>query len=318
MKVLFLDSVHPILEKRLVKLGFTCEHDSTSSRENILKIIPKYHGLVIRSRTPLDKEFLTQASQLKFIARSGAGLENIDLVMAKSLGINLFSAPEGNRQAVGEHALGMLLSLFNKLSEADKQIRSGTWLREANRGVELAGKTVGIIGYGNMGKSFAKCISGIGCTVLAFDTHKKYYSDVYASESTLLEIQEKADIISFHTPYNPSTHHYLNRDFILNMSKPFYLLNTARGKVVCTEDLVEGLKSEKILGACLDVLEFEKTSFELMIETEDSDPFNYLIKSSKVLLSPHVAGWTQESYEKLSAVLASKIEENLHLIKPSH
>jgi len=316
MKVLFLDSVHPILEKSLVKLGFTCEHDSTSSRDNILKIISKYHGLVIRSRTPIDKEFLTKAARLKFIARSGAGLENIDLVLAKNLGINLFSAPEGNRQAVGEHALGMLLSLFNKLSVADKQVRNGMWLREANRGVELAGKTVGIIGYGNMGESFAKCISGIGCTVLAFDAHKENYSDAYVCEATLQEIQEKADVISFHTPYNPSTHHYLNRDFIINMSKPFYVLNTARGKVVCTEDLVEGLKSEKILGACLDVLEFEKTSFELMFETEISDRFNYLIKSPKVLLSPHVAGWTQESYEKLSVVLASKIEEHLHLIKP--
>ena len=315
MKVLFIDSVHPILERRLVKLGFTCEHDYTSSRESILENISKYQGLVVRSRTPINKEFLAKATRLQFIARSGAGLENIDTLKAQNLGIELFSAPEGNRQAVGEHALGMLLSLFNKLSIADKQIRNGKWFRETNRGTELASKTIGIIGYGNMGKAFAKCLSGIGCSVLAFDIHKKKYSDKYVCESTLKEIQEKADIVSFHTPYNESTHHYFNSDFILKMNKPFYVINTARGKVVCTEDLIDGLRSEKVLGACLDVLEYEQSSFENMFETEISDSFSYLLKSKEVLLSPHVAGWTEKSYEKLSSVLADKIEEKFKPIK---
>ena len=308
MKVLFVDRVHSVLEDRLDNLGFTCEQDYTSSRSEILAEISKYQGLVIRSRTPIDSEFLEAATSLKFIARSGAGLENIDCEKAKGLGIHLFSAPEGNRQAVGEHALGMLLNLFNNLSKGDSEIRSGKWNREANRGIELSGKTIGIIGYGNMGKAFAKCISGFNCTVLAYDNIKTDYSDDYVCESTLENIQEKADIISFHTPYNESTHHYLECDFIAKMNKPFYIINTARGKVVRTESLVKGLKDGAILGACLDVLEFEKASFENMFDTEIPTSFQYVLDSKKVLLSPHVAGWTEESYYKLSAVLADKIE----------
>ena len=308
MKVLFVDRVHSVLEDRLDNLGFTCEQDYTSSRSEILAEISKYQGLVIRSRTTIDSEFLEAATSLKFIARSGAGLENIDCEKAKGLGIHLFSAPEGNRQAVGEHALGMLLNLFNNLSKGDSEIRSGKWNREANRGIELSGKTIGIIGYGNMGKAFAKCISGFNCTVLAYDNIKTDYSDDYVCESTLENIQEKADIISFHTPYNESTHHYLECDFIAKMNKPFYIINTARGKVVRTESLVKGLKDGAILGACLDVLEFEKASFENMFDTEIPTSFQYVLDSKKVLLSPHVAGWTEESYYKLSAVLADKIE----------
>ena len=308
MKVLFVDSVHNVLEERLLSSGFVCEHDYTSSRSEILAKISLYQGLVVRSRTPINKEFLAAATSLKFIARSGAGLENIDCEKAKELGIHLFSAPEGNRQAVGEHAIGMLLNLFNKLSTADAEVRAGKWNREENRGVELSGKTVGIIGYGNMGKAFAKCISGFNCTVLAFNNTKTDNSDTYAYESTLENIQEKADIISFHTPYNQSTHHYLDCNFIAKMAKPFYIINTARGKVVRTESLVKGLKEGAILGACLDVLEFEKASFENMFDTEIPASFQYLLDSKKVLLSPHVAGWTVESYYKLSSVLADKIE----------
>jgi len=308
MKVLFIDSVHTVLEERLLSLGFVCEHDYTSSRTELLDKISDYQGLVVRSRTPIDTEFLEAASSSKFIARSGAGLENIDCVKAKSLGVHLFSAPEGNRQAVGEHALGMLLNLFNNLSIADAEVRSGKWNREANRGIELSGKTIGIIGYGNMGKAFAKCISGFNCTVLAYDNAKTDYSDEYVCESTLENIQLNADIISFHTPYNDSTHHYLECDFIAKMNKPFYIINTARGKVVRTESLVKGLKDGAILGACLDVLEFEKASFENMFDSKIPSSFQYVLDSKKVLLSPHVAGWTEESYYKLSAVLADKIE----------
>ena len=308
MKVLFIDSVHPILEKRLKRIGFTCEHDYTSDRARIIEKLPDFEGIVIRSRTKVDEQFLAAAKHLKFIARSGAGLENIDLDAAKKRGIHLFSAPEGNRQAVGEHALGMLLSLFNRLSLADEEIRSGKWEREANRGLELSGKTIGIIGYGNMGKAFAKCLSGFDCEVLAYSLESDI-SDDYAIESSLENIQDKAQIISFHTPYDDSTHHYLDESFVQKMRHPFYVINTARGKVVKTKALVEGLKSNKILGACLDVLEYEKSSFENLFEKEMPKDFNHLINSPKVLLSPHVAGWTHESYEKLSSVLADKIEK---------
>jgi len=309
MKVLFIDSVHPALEERLKELGFKCEHDYKSSKEALKQKLSDYVGLVLRSRIPIDKDFLSTASQLKFIARSGAGLENIDCKEAVKRGIHLFSAPEGNRQAVGEHSTGMILSLFNKISLGDKQIRYGKWDRESNRGIELTGKTIGIIGYGNMGKSFAKCLAGFDCTVLAYDKHKKNISDNYACESSLETIQEKADIISFHTPYLPSTHHYLSEDFIAKMKHPFYVINTSRGKVVHTDELVKGLKSNKILGACLDVLEYEKSSFENMFDNNMPESFKYLVSSPKVLLSPHVAGWTVESYEKLSTILADKIEK---------
>ena len=307
MKVLFIDSVHPAIEERLIELGFKCDHDYKSSSEALKQKLSDYEGLVLRSRIPIDKDLLSAASQLKFIARSGAGLENINCKEAEKRGIHLFSAPEGNRQAVGEHSTGMILSLFNKISLGDKEIRFGKWDRESNRGIELAGKTIGIIGYGNMGKSFAKCLAGFECTVLAYDKYKKDISDKYAYESNLETIQEKANIISFHTPYLPSTHHYLNNDFIAKMKHPFYVINTSRGKVIHTDELVKGLKSNKILGACLDVLEYEKSSFENMFDNNMPESFRYLVSSPKVLLSPHVAGWTVEYYEKLSKVLAYKI-----------
>jgi len=309
MKVLFIDSVHPTLEERLIEMGFKCEHDYESSKEVLRQKLSSYVGLVLRSRIPVDKELLNAATKLKFIARSGAGLENIDCKEAVKKGIHLFSAPEGNRQAVGEHSIGMILSLFNKISLGDKEIRFGKWNRESNRGVELAGKTIGIIGYGNMGKSFARCLSGFDCTVLAYDKDKKNISDDYACEASLDTIQEKADIISFHTPYIPSTHHYLSEDFITKMKRPFYVINTSRGKVIHTDELVKGLKSNKILGACLDVLEYEKANFENMFDNNMPESFRYLVSSPKVLLSPHVAGWTIESYEKLSTVLADKVEK---------
>lgn len=309
MKVLFIDSVHPALEEKLLSMGFKCEHDYQSNYQSILGKLSNYEGIVIRSRIPIDKEFLAAASNLKFIARSGAGLENIDSTEATKKGIHLFSAPEGNRQAVGEHTLGMILSLFNKISLGDKEIRFGKWNRETNRGIEISGKTIGIIGYGNMGKAFAKCLSGFDCEVIAYDKNKSNISDDYARESSLGGIQNKADIVSFHTPYDKSTHHYLDEDFTEKMKKPFYVINTARGKVVHTDALVKGIKSKKILGACLDVLEYEKSSFETMFDNNMPDSFKYLVSSHKVLLSPHVAGWTKESYKKLSTVLADKIEK---------
>ena len=309
MKVLFIDEVHSILETRLTKMGFKCELNFDLNRQEILSRIGEYQGLVIRSKTPIDFEFLNAAKKLRFIARSGSGLENIDLLEAKKRHIHLFSAPEGNRQAVGEHALGMILSLFNKICHGNKEIREGKWNREDNKGVELSGKIIGIIGYGNMGKSFAKCLSGFNCKVLAYDKYKKKISDEYVIESSLEYIQVNAEIISFHTPYDKSTHHLLNEKFVKNMRKKFYLINTSRGKVVNTNAILTGLRTGKILGACLDVLEFEKTSFEKIFDQKIPIVFKKLLESTNVILTPHVAGWTEESYKKLSLVLAKKIED---------
>ena len=308
MKVLFLDTVHPLLERRLINMGFNCEYDYSSNRTSILKNISIYDGIIIRSRIKIDVEFLSAAKKLKFIARSGAGLENIDCKEAEKRGVILFSASEGNRQAVGEHAVGMILSLFNKLSIGDAQIRSGKWNREANRGVELSGKTIGIIGYGNTGRAFAKCLSGFNCKVLGYDKNKKNFTDDYVQESSLESIQNKSDIISFHTPYDAGTHYYLNEAFIKKMNNPFFVINTARGKVINTSDFIKGLKSKKIQGACLDVLEYEKATFENTFSEKIDADFQYLLSCKNILFSPHVAGWTFESYEKLSNVLADKIE----------
>ncbi len=308
MKVLFIDSVHPILEQRLTALNFICEHDYNSGREKLLSKISNYEGVIVRSRTPIDKKFLDAASQLKFIARSGAGLENIDLDEANRRSIILFSAPEGNRQAVGEHSVAMLLNLFNKINIADNEVRNGVWNREANRGLELSNKTIGIIGFGNMGSAFAKCLSGFNCKIYAYDIKLKKWPNSSVKQTSIEQIQEEADIISFHTPYDRGTHHYFDQTFVEKMQKNFFVINTARGKIVDTSALVNGMKTGKVLGACLDVLEYEKSTFEQLFEKTMSKDFEYLIHSNRVILSPHIAGWTVESYEKLATVLADKIE----------
>jgi D-3-phosphoglycerate dehydrogenase / 2-oxoglutarate reductase len=307
MKVLFLDSVHPCLEEILKQNGVTCDYDITSSKNIIEHKIDNYSGIIIRSRIPIDEKFLRKATQLKFIARSGAGMENIDVDFALSKKIKLFNSPEGNRDAVGEHAIGMLLMLMNQLKKADAEVRQLKWDREGNRGYEIAGKTIGIIGYGQMGSCFAKKLSGFGATILAFDKYKKKFGSNFVIESSLQQIQENAHIISFHVPLNDETKNYFNKEFIEKLEKPIYLINTSRGQIVKTEDLVEGLKSGKIKGACLDVLEHEKSSFELTAKKKLDASLSYLISSEKVILSPHVAGWTNESYYKLSKVLADKI-----------
>ncbi len=314
MKVLHIDSNHPLLELGLEKLGCTNHQDYTSNKEAIESKIHLYDGIVIRSRFKIDKQFLDKASQLKFIARVGAGLESIDIDYAEKKGVYLISAPEGNRNAVGEHALGMLLSLFNKIKQADAQIRKGKWLREENRGLELDGKTVGLIGYGNMGKSFAKKLRGFDVEVLCYDI-KENVSDENCRQTTLTEIQEKADVLSIHTPYNELSDKMINREMISLFKKPFYLINTARGSAVVTDHLVEGLLSGKILGACLDVLEYEKGSFENLFENKSFPPaFDYLIHSEQVLLSPHVAGWTVESKEKLAQTCVDKVAAKFYNI----
>ena len=312
MKILHLDTNHPILIKQLNSLGFTNDEDYTSSKAEIVAKINLYDGLIIRSRFSIDASFLEKGKNLKFIGRVGAGLENIDCSYAKNNGITLIAAPEGNRNAVGEHCLGMLLSLFNKLNKANGEIKKGQWLREENRGVELDGKTIGLIGYGNMGKSFAKKLRGFDVEVLCYDL-KPNVSDDCCKQVSLRELQQKVDVLSLHTPQTELTRNMVNTNFIESFKKNFWLLNTARGTSVVTKDLVIALKSGKILGAGLDVLEYEKASFQNLF-TNDKIPkaFQYLINSNKVLLSPHIAGWTIESEEKLAQTIVDKIKSNYY------
>lgn len=308
MNVLHVDSNHPSLLKKLEAAGFHNIEGYTLSREAVLKNQHLYDGIVIRSRFDIDRDFLSRATNLKFIGRVGAGLESIDVEYAAERGITLFSAPEGNRNAVGEHALGMLLSLFNNLNRADRQVREGLWYREANRGVELEGKTVGIIGYGNMGKSFARKLQGFDVEVLCYDI-KEGVGDANARQVSLKQLQMETDVLSLHTPWTRETNGMLNRAFIESFANPFWLLNTARGKSVVTADLVWALQNNKILGAGLDVLEFEKASFEHLFEEGETmpEPLKELLLMENVLFSPHVAGWTAESHIKLATTIAEKI-----------
>ena len=306
MKILHLDTNHELLIDQLAQAGFTNHEDYTSSKPEIEAKIDNYDGIVLRSRFTIDKQFLDAATNLKFIGRVGAGLENIDCDYAEQKGVYLVSAPEGNRNAVGEHSLGMLLSLFNKLNKADAEVRQGKWLREANRGIELDGKTLGLIGYGNMGKSFAKKLRGFDVEVLCYDI-KPNVGDTNAKQVTLAEFQEKVDVVSLHTPQTPLTVNMINSEFINAIKKSFWLINTARGKSVVTSDLMVALKSGKILGAGLDVLEYEKASFENLFSNTLPEAFQYLLDSENVLLTPHVAGWTIESKEKLAQTIVDKI-----------
>ena len=309
VKILHLDSNHATLIEQLNAAGFENHEDYTSTKLEIEKKIHNYDGIIIRSRFSIDKLFLEQASRLKFIGRVGAGLENIDCKFAYSRGIELIAAPEGNRNAVGEHSLGLLLSLFNKLNKADKEIRKGKWMREGNRGIELDGKTIGLIGYGNMGKAFAKKLRGFDLTILCYDI-KPNVGDENCKQVSLENLKQKADVLSLHTPQTEDTMHMINANFINSFSKKFWLINTARGASVVTKDLVKALKVGKILGAGLDVLEYEKSSFEnLFSNNKIPEAFQYLISADNVILSPHVAGWTIESKERLAKIMVEKIKK---------
>lgn len=312
MRVLHLDTNHPLLITELEKLGCICDEDYSSSKEKIEAKISNYDGIVIRSRFDIDKKFIDQATGLKFIARVGAGLESIDTAYATKKGIYLISAPEGNRNAVGEHALGMLLSLFNNLKKADLEIRNGKWHREANRGIELDGKVVGLIGYGNMGKAFAKKLRGFDVEVICYDI-KEGVGDENCKQVALEELFKKTDVLSIHTPFNELSHNMINRDFINHFEKPLYLINTARGSAVVTNHLVEALISKQVLGTCLDVLEYEKLSFENLFENDSlPEAFDYLINAENVLLSPHIAGWTKESHIKLAETIVDKVASKFY------
>ena len=308
MKILHLDTNHPLLIEQFSALGFENIEEYKASKSEVEKNIHLYDGLIIRSRFTIDKSFLDKAQNLKFIGRLGSGLENIDVDYARDKGIFLAAAPEGNRNAVGEHSLGLLLALFNKLTKANNEVKKGKWDREANRGTELDGKTVGIIGYGNTGKAFAKKLSGFDIEVICYDIVGGV-SDENARQVGIMELEQKSDIISLHVPQTPETMGMINTEFINAFQKPFWLLNTARGKCVVTEDLVTALKSGKILGAGLDVLEYEKTSFEDMFSQESlPEAFQFLVDAENIILSPHVAGWTIESKEKLAQTIVDKIK----------
>lgn len=310
MKVLHIDTNHPLLLEQLHAHGFENHEAYRLSRAEILKEIHQYDGIVIRSRIKLDQAFLAKATKLKFIGRVGAGLENIDEAFATKRNIKLFNAPEGNRNAVGEHALGMLLSLFNNLRTVHDEVCKGIWLREENRGIELEGKTVGILGYGNMGKSFAKKLSGFDCKVICYDVQPNL-GNQFATQVGLEQFYNETQVLSLHTPQNESSINWLNRDRIERFLHPFWVINTARGSAINTEDLVVSLKKGKILGAGLDVLSYEKSSFENMFDQQElPEAFAYLTQASNVLLSPHIAGWTHESKEKLAQTIVDKILTN--------
>lgn len=312
MNILHVDTNHPLLIQQLAKLGYINHEDVTSSKSQIETKISQYDGLIIRSRFTIDQTFLDQAINLKFIARVGAGLENIDVDYAAKMGIHLIAAPEGNRNAVGEQALGMLLSLLNNLNQADKEVRQGFWNRESNRGVELEGKTVGIIGYGHMGKAFAKKLKGFEVEVLCYDI-KPHVGDDNATQVSLEEFQNSVEVVSLHTPQTPLTIGMININFINQFQRPFWLINTARGSAVVTKDLVTALESGQILGAGLDVMEYEKSSFEqLFFEDHIPESMQYLMQSDKVILSPHVAGWTVDSHKKLAQTIVDKIKLKFH------
>lgn len=311
MKILLLDKNHPLITEQLLAKNFILEEDFTSSYDEVCDKIHNYDGVIIRSRIPLDQNFLEKATHLKFIARVGAGMENIDIPVAEKLGIQLINSPEGNRDSVAEHVVGMLLILMNRLFIASNEVKKGIWLREENRGDELLGKTVGLIGYGNMGKATAKRLSGFGCKVIFHDILPDL-SDEFATQVSLEELKQKAQVLSLHIPMTNETHYLIDSTFINEMKNEFYFVNTARGKNVETKYLVEALKSGKVKGACLDVLEYEKASFEKLdtstsLSTRENEDLQYLLDSEKVIVTPHIAGWTHQSKEKLAQVIVDKI-----------
>lgn len=311
MRILLADSNHPVLYETLTKAGFTCDFYWDKSAEELQRILPDYDGLVIRSKFKITKQIMDAATHLKCIGRVGAGMENIDTEYAKHKNIICVNAPEGNRDAVGEHALGMLLMLMNNLKKADNEVRNNIWLRAENRGYEITGKTIGIIGCGFMGSSFAEKLKGFDCKILVYDKYRNGLSNNYLKQTSLQELFDECDIVSIHVPLTNETEYMINSGFINAFKKPVYILNTSRGKCLNTKDLVLGLKNGKVRGACLDVLEYENNSFEKMENLQENETLKYILESDKVILSPHIAGWTHESNYKMSRIVAEKMIEVL-------
>ncbi|MEY4903518.1 MAG: hypothetical protein RLZZ292_1333 [Bacteroidota bacterium] len=307
-KVLITDDLHPLMIEGLTQLGYAIDYQPNITLEAVRECIAQYEGLIINSKILVDKLLLDRAVRLRFVARLGSGMEIVDKPYAAQKGVAVLSSPEGNCNAVAEHALGMLLAFANNLLPADREVRQKIWLREKNRGFELAGKTIGIIGFGHTGSAFARKLKGMEMRVLAFDKYKSDYTHdfEYVEETTLENLQEQADIISFHLPLNPETKYFFDADFLKKCQKKLVILNTSRGNVVKTTDLIQALEKEMILGACLDVFENEKP---VTYTQEEEAMYEHLYTFPNVILSPHVAGWTQESKYKLSKVLLEKIRE---------
>jgi D-3-phosphoglycerate dehydrogenase / 2-oxoglutarate reductase len=305
MKILIIDEVHESLLALFSNANWSFQYEPDYKRSAILAIIADFDGLVVRSKTPIDAELIAQAKQLKFIARAGAGLDLIDIEAVRERNIQLFAANEGNRDAVAEHTVGLMLGLMAHIAKADRAIRQGVWDREANRGYELMGKTVAIIGYGFNGRATAQRLSGFGCRVLVYDKYLTNYSDQYATEATMNQIFAEADILSLHIPLNDDTRLMINEAFIDRFNKPFYLINVSRGEIVRLSAVVQGLENGKIKGAGLDVLENEK--IKQLSDSQQID-FNYLTQSDRTILTPHIAGWTFESYVKINEVLFRQIK----------
>ncbi len=308
--ILFLDETHPVLQDDLEGMGYRCIYDPDISREQLKSRLHEFTGIIVRSRIKLDKELIAAGHNLRFIGRVGSGLENVDVDFAKSQGVVCLSSPEGNSQAVGEHAVGMLLALLNNICVADREVRDGQWHREANRGMEVSGKTVGIVGYGNTGSAFARCLSGFGCTLLAYDKYKQDYGNAFVREADMDEIFREADILSLHVPLTEETFYLVTRTYLARFRKKIILINTSRGQVVRTADLVAALEADQVRGAVLDVLEYEDLSADSIGASPLPENFSKLCEmDGKVVLTPHVAGWTAESKIKLASVLSGKIRE---------
>jgi D-3-phosphoglycerate dehydrogenase / 2-oxoglutarate reductase len=307
MKILFASKTHDFLKNKLKKAGHKCEVKILKNSDELAPIISQYDGIIINSRFVIDKAIIDKAVRLKFVARVGAGMENIDVDYLKQNGIRCINSPEGNRRAVGEHTLGMMLALLRNIGTSNFQIRNGKWLRLENKGRELSKLNVGIIGYGNMGMAFAKCVDEFVLGVYAYDKYRENYFDDYAEEFGLDYIFDEADIVSIHVPLTEETHYMVNDKFINSFKKNIYLLNTSRGKVVNTADLVKNLKSGKVLGAGLDVLEYESPSFDSLDVKDYPEPLQYLIKAPNVILTPHIAGLTKEADLKHAKTIEKKI-----------
>ncbi|TXC81828.1 NAD(P)-dependent oxidoreductase [Luteibaculum oceani] len=302
-EILFIDKVHPSLEERLTNEGFNCVDVSRVSYLDLKKSYTNAIGLVVRSRVPMNVELISTFPKLQFIARFGAGMENIDLKYCQEKGIKCFKAPEGNMTAVAEHAMGMVLSLLNHFPRATNEVKNGIWLRAENRGTELESLTVGIIGYGYMGSALAKRLSSFGCDILVNDPYKEV-TDNFVKQVDLDTIKRECNIISLHLPQSDETLGYISKIFIQEMLNPFYLINTARGKHVVSEDLLAGLQSGKILGAALDVLDREKASFEGI---KKDAVLSQLLRLNNVIITPHIAGWTHQSNQKMADILLDQI-----------
>jgi len=309
-KCLIIDDMHESIVPLLAEIGIEATYAPSITREEILSSIGDYEGILVRSKTNIDKEFVDHAKKLEFIGRAGAGLDKIDVDYVEAHHIEILNAPEGNRDALAEHAVGMLLSLLNKINTADLEVRNWIWNREGNRGVELSDKTVGIIGYGYMGQAFVQRLRAFDCRVLVYDKYKKGFGTKKVEEVSLEKLFHKADILSLHVPLTSETRGWINKDFIQQFRKEIHILNTARGEVLPLKDLLELLDSGKVLGAALDVLEKEKFD---KLTNEERLRFEDLFSRKNVVLSPHVAGWTFASYKRINEVLVSKIAQHYRI-----